>query len=210
VRGDSLRDLYAKTLAVVGLGLLAGVAAIVDYWPAGISYPVVARAFSPTTLLPAVPVSAQQARAVRRRSSLPSESALPQTFTQLPVTTALALYPSRGFVIDQSAAVALPATTESAPEPVAVMAIGSDGVTSEALVDVEMVDGSSWAGYTEEPPVFTMLAESEGASSGGRGFVGGALNKTTDTLVRTGRWTGASVVRAVRVARGVVGRAIPN
>lgn len=33
MRGDSLRDFYAKTLAVVGLGLLAGAGAIVDYWP---------------------------------------------------------------------------------------------------------------------------------------------------------------------------------
>ena len=35
MRGDSLRDFYAKTLAVVGLGLLAGAGAIVDYWPVG-------------------------------------------------------------------------------------------------------------------------------------------------------------------------------
>lgn len=33
MRGDSLRDFYAKTLAVLGLGLLAGAGAIVDYWP---------------------------------------------------------------------------------------------------------------------------------------------------------------------------------
>lgn len=33
MRGDSLRDFYAKTLAVVGLGLLACAGAIVDYWP---------------------------------------------------------------------------------------------------------------------------------------------------------------------------------
>lgn len=33
MRGDSLRDFYAKTLAVMGLGLLACAGAIVDYWP---------------------------------------------------------------------------------------------------------------------------------------------------------------------------------
>ena len=33
MRGDSLRDFYAKTLAVLGLGVLAGAGAIVDYWP---------------------------------------------------------------------------------------------------------------------------------------------------------------------------------
>ncbi len=41
MRGDSLRDLYAKTLAVVGLGLLAGAGAIVDYWPVGEPWPAV-------------------------------------------------------------------------------------------------------------------------------------------------------------------------
>jgi hypothetical protein len=45
VRGDSLRDLYAKTLALFGLAILAGVGALVDYWPASGALPVVA---SPT------------------------------------------------------------------------------------------------------------------------------------------------------------------
>jgi hypothetical protein len=44
VRGDSLRDLYAKTLALLGLGLLAGVGALVDYWPVGVGAPQVAAA----------------------------------------------------------------------------------------------------------------------------------------------------------------------
>jgi hypothetical protein len=43
VRGDSLRDFYAKTLAVAGLGLLAGAGAIVDYWPVGGPLPAVTR-----------------------------------------------------------------------------------------------------------------------------------------------------------------------
>ena len=42
MRGDSLRDLYAKTLALFGLALLAGVGALVDYWPASGALPVVA------------------------------------------------------------------------------------------------------------------------------------------------------------------------
>lgn len=42
MRGDSLRDFYAKVLAIVGLGVLAGVGALVDYWPVGITTPQVA------------------------------------------------------------------------------------------------------------------------------------------------------------------------
>ena len=50
MRGDSLRDFYAKTLAVVGLGLLAGAGAIVDYWPVNGEWPTVSRVavFRPT------------------------------------------------------------------------------------------------------------------------------------------------------------------
>ena len=44
MRGDSLRDLYAKTLAVLGLGLLAGAGAVVDYWPVGSPAPEIASA----------------------------------------------------------------------------------------------------------------------------------------------------------------------
>jgi hypothetical protein len=39
VRGDSIRDLYAKTLALVGLALLGAIGALVDYWPAGGAQP---------------------------------------------------------------------------------------------------------------------------------------------------------------------------
>ena len=41
MRGDSLRDLYAKTLALFGLALLAGVGALVDYWPTPAALPAV-------------------------------------------------------------------------------------------------------------------------------------------------------------------------
>jgi len=43
VRGDSLRDFYAKTLAVLGLGVLAATGAAVDYWPVGEEWPSVSK-----------------------------------------------------------------------------------------------------------------------------------------------------------------------
>lgn len=42
VRGDSLRDLYAKALALLGLGLLGVAGALVDYWPVHGDVPYVA------------------------------------------------------------------------------------------------------------------------------------------------------------------------
>jgi hypothetical protein len=46
VRGDSLRDLYAKALALLGLGLLGAAGALVDYWPVRSALPAVASALS--------------------------------------------------------------------------------------------------------------------------------------------------------------------
>jgi len=44
VRGDSRQDLYAKTVALLGLGLLAGAGALVDYWPTDLGVPRAASA----------------------------------------------------------------------------------------------------------------------------------------------------------------------
>jgi hypothetical protein len=56
VRGDSLRDLYAKTLAVMGLGLLAAAGAVVDYWPVGGELP---RVPTLAALRPSLPAAVQ-------------------------------------------------------------------------------------------------------------------------------------------------------
>jgi hypothetical protein len=62
MRGDSLQDLYAKTLALIGLGLLAGIGALVDYWPvaAGVpSVPVAAALDRPDVPVPMDAADAQ-------------------------------------------------------------------------------------------------------------------------------------------------------
>ena len=80
MRGDSLRDLYAKALAILGLGLLGLAGALVDYWPVRSDLPVVAALGLPVGLglptlhatatpVPAVP--AANRRSVRATSEVP-------------------------------------------------------------------------------------------------------------------------------------------
>jgi hypothetical protein len=87
VRGDSLRDLYAKTLAVLGLGLLAGAGAIVDYWPVNGTLPAlpVAAGFRPEA-----PVLAQD---LQREIPEPAllYASIRSSFVQTPVRFADAL-----------------------------------------------------------------------------------------------------------------------
>jgi hypothetical protein len=54
MRGDSVRDFYAKTLALLGLGALASVGALVDYWPGKLDIPHVSPVRS-AAMLPAAP-----------------------------------------------------------------------------------------------------------------------------------------------------------
>jgi hypothetical protein len=77
VRGDSLRDFYAKSLALLGLAALAGVGALVDYWPTDIRTPLVARlvvAQPELAPIPAVPSAELLARLTTDRSALRATS----------------------------------------------------------------------------------------------------------------------------------------
>jgi hypothetical protein len=76
VRGDSLRDFYAKTLAVLGLGVLAATGAAVDYWPVGEVWPAVpaVAGLLPDGPVPAPPLPADVLTSPRapRRTPPPS------------------------------------------------------------------------------------------------------------------------------------------
>jgi len=204
VRGDSLRDLYAKTLAVLGLSVLAGVGALVDYWPAGIRYPVVASTFSPSTLLPS-PLTVASARVV---PPAPVSRATPvrarQEQSPAPELATFSVYEP---ALPLGAELQLGSTQvlTPVPSPVAVVARRID-FGAAAIVELDEP-----ADEALSPAVVpTDAVSDESADTGDRGFVSDALNRTTTSLVRTGRWTGASIVSAVRVMRDVVGRAIPN
>ncbi len=74
MRGDSRLDLVAKSLALVGLGVLAGVGALVNHWPTGPNLPQVA-ALPPelpaALARPGVPLRISSAQAERGAPAAP-------------------------------------------------------------------------------------------------------------------------------------------
>ncbi len=190
MRGDSLRDLYAKTLALVGLGLLAGVGALVDYWPVGGSTPQVA------ALQPVVP-EALVARAatdvpVAVRISEPAEAAPVAAPNLALLAVAGGGFPTLGRRLELEAPAVsqvLPASAEPV-EPVA------DPVPVVALAEPVPSPGPDF-----DPALVYQLGTREDDS----GLLSDAVDmmKTTgSTIARGGAATGASIVGAFRVVSG--------
>lgn len=123
MRGDSVRDLYAKALALLGLAVLAGAGALVDYWPVQGSFPVVSFSYSqPSPLAPlaarvalASPVAV--ALAQPRVTAPPVVAAAPVAATPLPAETEMRVVT---VAADESVAAPTPAAEIPAPTPAAV------------------------------------------------------------------------------------------
>jgi hypothetical protein len=197
VRGDSLRDFYAKTLAVLGLGLIAGAGAIVDYWPTGMRLPATTSPALTRLIVPPLTQDLNQqvpepvvVAARETQQHLVSARRMPwPAFAPKPQATVAAVRP----------AVFTPAATEAATVPSAETGVASPSVSVSYTIPV-----NEWA---SEMFVASRLApEQLDAWAGGppepTGFIGGALKKTKDSLVKTGAVTSASLGNAVR---GVVG-----
>ena len=180
MRGDSLRDLYAKTLAVLGLGLLAGAGAAVDYWPVGAPLPSVKAVRLPA---PDVPMLAQN---FDRRIPAPvfERSVIVRgTIHAKNVGTARFLVPAPP--VARPSEVVTPASGTPLPELVAPV----NDARLALLAD----------------PAVLFVAYAIGAppqAAPSTGFVSGALKKTRDSIVRTGAVTGATIADAFK---GVVG-----
>ena len=217
MRGDSRRDLYAKLLALCGLGMLAGAGALVDYWPVPEPLPRVASrppepglpilpAVAPDTavaLVAAVPVADRPVRGERRRSSRPE-----------PVLPAMNLLP----VSASTDAAAIGAADWSsaappAPPPAATMA----EVPIVAMAAILPV-ATEMPGLTPAPiPAVELGALHE---DGGSGFWSDAFRKTGevastslartgDAIVKGGSIAGASIVDMFRGLAGAVKRVSP-
>lgn len=203
VRGDSRRDLYSKTLALCGLGVLAGAGALVDYWPVGVRFYV-----------PASPGLTSEAAAASTATSddpLLMLAGLLDTAREIPATNQSDRM--------QVAAPPLLASADYASLPVVEVgydlgtALDMQSAPTPAFVnvrsDVPMLPGDQVHLMAPHPVQFDGAFPQAAADSNG-GFITGAFRKTGTSIVRTGVWTGSSVVGAVRVVGSMVRRALPD
>jgi hypothetical protein len=205
VRGDSRRDLYSKTLALCGLGMLAGAGALVDYWPVGVRFhvpttprfstssatpPSVAASDDPLVMLSALldpPVSVPTTQPPDRTHVLTAPQLASVDYESLPV---VAVGYDLGPAVDVG----------SMPTP-AFVSVRSDA---------PMVPGDQVHLMAPGPEHFDNGFPQAAATDSGSGIITGAFRKTRTSIVRTGAWTGSSVVGAVRVVGGMVRRALPD
>ncbi len=212
MRGDSIRDLYAKTLALLGLGVIAGAGALVDYWPTGITLPVVApvqTALAPAGPLPLdsvglpeppAPVMVADARPANRQPARTTEQASPASDMVLPAA----------FVRPQP--IALTGHDVALAPPVARLSFDVTRSAEPVEMTYEPLAPEDLELYAEPEPMLIPTRASlvsSIAADDGDGLLTGAMKKTGSSIVRTGVKTGASFLDAVRVVSSAVRRALP-
>ena len=176
MRGDSLRDLYAKTLAVLGLGLLAGAGAVVDYWPVGSSTPEIASA----------------------RLGRPAISALTQNFDQtIPAPT----YARARFVEVRGTIHPKNVGTARFLTPVVEVARTAPAApASQPLPVLRAPIDSQWAmtltALNSETPGVELDLVPPTDPTAAPGLIGGALRKTKESLGRASSVTSSTFAMA--------------
>ena len=196
MRADSIRDRYAKGMALLGLGLLAGAGALVDYWPTRGHVPLVAppergdlvRLASTShhdplaIVVPPPPAATRRAPATRPAEPAPRllVGAVPRV-GGVPVALMAPVAP----------------VTDSLVEPVALLASAVPATTVSASLIL--------------PPLATPRhTASWSTDSDDSGFLTGAVKRTGASILRTSARAGASVFDAFRSLGGAVKRALPN
>ena len=208
VRGESVRDFYAKTLAVVGLGLIAGAGAVVDYWPVARPMPVVDDRLALFTAPPVLPQNLVQdiplpAPAPARVAVTARRAVIrPQHITWPAFAEPSAVLAAAGL---------LKPKTKTPPAPV-IPTERVPVITDAAIAVVSQLgEPVLLAAYAIAPPVEDLRSAASIAANrpGQQGFLGGALKKTKDSIVRTGAATGASIADAFRGFFGAVKKVSP-
>jgi hypothetical protein len=205
VRGDSRRDLYSKTLALCGLGLLAGAGALVDYWPVGVRFPLAASPVFPAAAVTASDTSVEDPMTVlagllaapAQRRAKPTQDIINNTLPE-PVLM-LASYESFP-TMDLGFDIGTRVDVERLPAPAFVSVRYESSMLPGAPVQLT---GPAPARVDR---AFPQAADTDDSG----GFLAAAFRKTGTSIVRTGVKTGTSLVDAVRVVGSVVRRALPN
>jgi hypothetical protein len=199
VRGDSRRDLYAKTLALCGLGVLAGAGAVVDYWPVGVRFPAIA------------PLMDQRA---------PLVQPIMQSADFQPIE-------SSGALIAEAPLRGRPPVSSSEPAVVyaSLPAMGAFSSAFGQAVELNRLPVPEFRAVTRDMPAMhqvypalpspglQLLADrtsSGPADSSDDGFLTGAFKRTGTSIVKTSMKTGVSIFDAVRVVGSAVRRAMPD
>jgi hypothetical protein len=213
VRGDSLRDLYAKALALLGLGALALVGALVDYWPTRVPFPAVSEAsfVGADGGLQAIPPGALAGMAPATRHGALVQLASVRT----PVAADAPPESTRPRLVlaaHRMDPVAIPAVRLTRPVEAADAEDGVDDVDALALAAAYDPDGVE---VTIEPPDVVLASTRTSLTAGvdageDDGLFTGAFKRTGTSIVRTGVKTGASIFDALRVVSGAVRRALPD
>ena len=211
MRGDSLRDFYAKTLALTGSGTLAVVGALVDSWPG-----------SPALAPVPTPTSAGTALALLAANPVPDPA-----FDETPIRTPVINRATR-------TATALGSSYSSEPaQPVETLAV----LSANGIDDAEMILTSQFEPHlsvvpavygsgaevrlgdpadpttTVVPDVAAMPSASvENAANNGtrERIITGAFKTAGSSIVKGGAKTGASVKAGFRMLSSAFRKALPG
>ena len=219
MRGDSLRDFYAKALALLGLGMLAGAGAVVDYWPTAVDVPRVARA-QRVLPQPPGPVALPKLSPSSTRVSLPAAPATaPDEQVRQPADHVAAVQerqaPRSSELVTADAApdhrplpllrTTTPLMTGQSVVLTAAPSPSSSAATAAPAVDIGVPEPLAQREMPGAAAAATLQLGTTPASDG----VSGALKKTGASIVKGGAATGASIADAFRSVFGAFKKVSP-
>jgi hypothetical protein len=194
MRGDSVRDLYAKALALFGLSLLAGAGAIVDYWPVSGAVPRVVTVPNRLPSVARLPLAASvgvAAPALARvpQTAVPHAASVTPDLVSTPATSELFM----SMPVEPAMPIGEPVGLTIPTVPVMIPAPANDAPASEVeLAQLPLTWARERTNGSVGPSLLTASQQVDD------GFFSGALKKTRDSIMKTGAATGASIADAFR------------
>ena len=192
MRSDSVRDLYAKSLALIGLAALASIGALVDYWPSTGAFPRVTAAslVRPATLMAVGALTVPQ-------PDVPL--AAPATVRAIPIVDESLAVPVMDVAIEPVEPAPIPQADAEAVQPVPDMFLP---IALEPL-PVSMLSVPATSVLLSAPPP---LAAVRPAAPQGSGGILGVFKKTGSSIVTAGAKTGSTIVSAFRAVGSALRR----